>query len=523
MPKKNKPAAKGPFYFFMMEFKEKEEAAGYRFSGLAEVTERAGPHWEKLTPHEREPYNAKAKKNKANPNFGGYGGGGAGERYTAQGKPFSQVEMEAMKRRQMEEQIRKQIVEMVETASTNNALGELEVYFVSCNYFCVSLSGEYVPAELAIIKYSLNDGVMDKLNVLINPRELPLGMALDAAQHSTATHQLPVPPDALGEAKYDVILRQIFKFLNSSSGKKTFPPMFTWNKDIPVVNSILRGLLEATDFDDVQLTILPLVDFFYCLKLATESYGLDIKTFPSIHMAKALLETDVYAYTAGIACDVHEGLNNQVACALSRIVRWAYIISDSCCLDMGIEMEGGRHLPFNMTTLTDVTETVSALSSRMSKLTTTSGTDNTRKFSSRPRSSERGGDKDITTTTIYSSRAGTIASGKSQAPNPGRRPTPANDTFNTTNPFYAMQMAQNAARNPTQPAAPQQKTTASPTKPNPWSRENKLAEVRDPIDPPAAPVAGRGRGTLARMNAAGRGRGQNLCTTVKTVGRGHLN
>ncbi|EDS30325.1 maelstrom [Culex quinquefasciatus] len=512
MPKKNKPAAKGPFYFFMMEFKEQEEAAGYRFSGLAEVTEKAGPHWEKLAPHEREPYNQRAKQNKANPKEAG----GYGERYTAQGKPFSQVQAEAAKRRQLEEQIQKRIVEMIQTASANNALGELEVYFVSCNYFCVSLSGEYVPAELAIIKYSLNDGVMDSLNVLINPTDLPLGMALDAKTHSSSTHQLPVPPDALGEANYEKILRQILKFFKNTSGSKVVPPIFTWNKDIPMVDSILRGILEATDLDYVKFSILPLIDFFYNLKLATEDYGLDIKTFPSIHLAKALLEKDVYAYTAGIACDVHEQLNNQVACALSRVVRWAYVISDSCCLDVGIEMEKGRHLPHNMTTLSDITGTVSALSSRMSKLTTTS--DNNRSKMSRPRSTDRT-DRDVTTTTIYSSRAGTVTGKPStivpQQPASSGGTRAANDTFNTTNPFYAMQMAQSANR--------------SPTKKNPWSRENKLTEVRDPQSDTEtsmlmlAPVAGRGRGTLARMNAAGRGRAQDLCTTVKTVGRGHLN
>ncbi|KAL9705501.1 hypothetical protein quinque_009019 [Culex quinquefasciatus] len=456
----------------MMEFKEQEEAAGYRFSGLAEVTEKAGPHWEKLAPHEREPYNQRAKQNKANPKDAG----GYGERYTAQGKPFSQVQAEAVKRRQLEEQIQKRIVEMIQTASVNNALGELEVYFVSCNYFCVSLSGD--------------------LNVLINPTDLPLGMALDAKTHSSSTHQLPVPPDALGEANYEKILRQILKFFKNTSGSKVVPPIFTWNKDIPMVDSILRGILEATDLDYVKFSILPLIDFFYNLKLATEDYGLDIKTFPSIHLAKALLEKDVYAYTAGIACDVHEQLNNQVACALSRVVRWAYVISDSCCLDVGIEMEKGRHLPHNMTTLSDITEP------KMS----------------RPRSTDRT-DRDATTTTIYSSRAGTVA-GKpstivSQQPASSGGTRAANDTFNTTNPFYAMQMAQSANR--------------SPTKKNPWSRENKLAEVRDPQSDTEtsmlmlAPVAGRGRGTLARMNAAGRGRAQDLCTTVKTVGRGHLN
>uniref|UniRef100_A0A1Q3EW40 Putative maelstrom n=1 Tax=Culex tarsalis TaxID=7177 RepID=A0A1Q3EW40_CULTA len=500
MPKKNKPAAKGPFFFFMMEFKEQEEAAGYRFSGLAEVTERAGPHWERLEPHEREPYNRKAKENKANPKeLGGYG-----ERYTAQGKPFSQVQAEATKRRQLQEQIQQQILTMVQTASTNNALGELEVYLVSCNYFCVSLTGEYVPAELAIIRYNLNEGVMDRLNILIDPKDLPLGMALDAATHSNETHKLPVPPDALGEANCEKILRLILKFLKSSSGSRTIPPMFTWNKDIPMVESILRWIVEATDLDHVKLSVLPLIDFFYTLKLATESYGLDINTFPSIHMAKALLEKDVYAYTAGIACDVHEELNNQVACALSRIVRWAFVISDSCCLDLGIEMEAGRHLPFNMTTLSDVTGTVSVLSSRMSKLTTT--TDNSRsKMSTRPRSTDRG-DKDATTTTIYSSRAGTLV-GKPPAIVPQSR---VNDTFNTTNPFYAMQMAAQSA------------SSASPSKKNPWSREDKMVDVRDPQSDPA-PVAGRGRGTLARMSAAGRGRAAQLCTTVKTVGRGSLN
>ncbi|XP_058820193.1 protein maelstrom homolog [Topomyia yanbarensis] len=508
MPSKKgqKAAAKGPFYFFMMEYKRKEEATGFRFTGgMTEVMQRAGPHWEKLAPYEREPYNVQAKKYKAHPTDL------LGERYTSQGIPFSQVETAAQARRKQEMETQKTIVEIIQTAVSANSLEQLEIYLISCNYFCVTTSNDYVPAEVALVKYSLERGIIDKMNILVNPQELPLGMAHDAELHTNETHQLPLPPDAIGESDYEKVLKMIFKFTEGSSSKKRLPLLFTYNKDQAMVRNILFGLLDATGIDNLEPKVYPLVDLFFYLKQATENYGLDICTFPSVHMAKALLEKDVYAYTLGIGCEVHEGLNNSVQCALSKCVRWAYTISDSCCLDMGIDMEGGKHLPENMTLPTDVTETVSCISSRFSK--TVVLTDLTRNGPlRRPRSLERK-DGDKTNTTIYSSRVGTAVQTTDKFNNPRDYPT-ISETFNTTNPF------RNFNPDKEEKFKSNVKVEAIPKK-NPWSREMKLNEARVPLED-QIPVVGRGRGTLATLSG-GRGNCLKSFASVLSHGRGNLN
>ncbi|XP_053692010.1 protein maelstrom homolog [Sabethes cyaneus] len=482
MPPKKNATAKGPFFFFMLEFRKKEEAAGYRFTGgMPEVTERAGPLWEKLAPYEREPYNIMAKKYRAHPKDL------LGERYTSQGIAFSQVETEAQKQREHQQKIQQLIMTMIHSAVKSNKLEELEVFMISCNYFCATSTNDYIPAELAMVKYSLADGIKDRIHILINPQELPLGLAHDAELHTAETHQLPLPPDAVGETDFEEILKAIFKFTGTSFTKKQLPRLFTYNKDLAMVTNILVGILEATGVDNLEPQICPLVDYFYYLKQATESYGLDICTFPSVHMAKALLEKDVYAYTIGIGCEVHEGLGNSIHCSLSKCVRWAFTISDSCCLDLGLDMEPGKHLPRNMTLPTEITETVSCVSSRFNK--TILPSNKTRDGASRrPRSSERQS-IDQANTTIYSSRVAADEINCHDFPT-------LQESLNTTNPFYKFIEGQ-------KPGKSNANNTNALSKPNPWSRELKLNEVRVPLET-HIPVIGRGRGTLVNL-VAGRG------------------
>lgn len=347
-PKKNnKRQAKGPYYFFMMEFKKKQEASGYNFRGGAhELQLKASPHWNSMSVQEKEPYNKMARDHREWLRENG-------EKYTSQGIPLTMVEAEQKAKQHKSEIIRNTITSMLDAATEKNALEKLEFYFISFGYFCVTSAGTYIPAEMGLVRYSLKDGVVDKLHMLIDPGKLPLGMAYDAKQHSESDHQLPIPPDALGEKDNDEIILKLFSFL---SQQEKMPPLFTETGDIKMVENILKGILNQGAMDENTLLVCPLSELFYLLKRATESFGMDIKTFPSVHIAQAIIQKDVYEYTKDIACDFHEDHGNGKYCPLSKCVRWAYIISDSCCLDLSIEMKPGRHLPMNADTALCKTE-----------------------------------------------------------------------------------------------------------------------------------------------------------------------
>lgn len=231
-------------------------------------------------------------------------------------------------------------------------LEKLEFYFISFAYFCVTSSGTYIPAEMGLVRFSLKDGVKDKLHMLIDPGKLPLGMAYDAKMHSEGDHQLPIPPDALGEKDNDEIILKLFSFL---SAQEKMPPLYTETTEVKMVQNILKGILNQGALDEHTLEVYKLSELFFQLKQATENFGMDVKIFPSVHIAQAIIQKDVYEYTKDISCDFHEDQGNGKYCPLSKCVRWAYIISDSCCLDLSIEMKPGKHLPLNANTALNTT------------------------------------------------------------------------------------------------------------------------------------------------------------------------
>ncbi|XP_049529523.1 protein maelstrom homolog [Anopheles darlingi] len=336
MPKK---PAKNGFFFYMLEWQQRAEASGKKKLSLAQVQEQAGPSWTAMNAVQRAPYLEKAKQSKLS--------GGDGVKLTSQGIPVSQIDAERREKEEHEAAIINRLKAMLETASQNDTLESLDFFIISFAYFCVNSDGDYLPAEMAVVRFNLKDGVHAKLHMLINPGCLPLGMAYDAQQHANDDHQLPTPPDALGESDFDIINDKLLQFLGYNNGR--IPLLFTERDDVAKVENMLRGIFGISVTKD-QLGVGSLADMFFHLKRATEKQGLDTQTFGSVHRAQLLITKDIYDYTVGIACDYHETNCNVKNCALSRCVRWGYVIADNCCMDLCIELQPGKHVPANADT-----------------------------------------------------------------------------------------------------------------------------------------------------------------------------
>ncbi|XP_052869742.1 protein maelstrom homolog isoform X2 [Anopheles cruzii] len=305
MPKK---PPKNGFFYFMIEYKKNEDSRGRGIS-LTQASEKAGVKWQKMNAEQRAPYEEKAKKNRDN----------HGEKLTAQGIPYSQVEAQKRERETKVLGHHQRLRTTLQQATKRNALDKQIFYFIAFAYFCEDTEGNFIPAEMAVVRFNLERGVHDKLHVRIDPQRLPIGMAYLAMKHAEEDHQLPVPPNAKGETDLNMITSLLLSFLGQD-GSGELPMLFT-------------------DRDDVAK-----------LKCSTESFGLDVKLFGSVHRAQQLITRDIYDYTAGIACDDHEAMDNVKNCPLSRCVRWAYVIADNCCLDLGIDLQPGRHVPSNANT-----------------------------------------------------------------------------------------------------------------------------------------------------------------------------
>uniref|UniRef100_A0A182IKG6 HMG box domain-containing protein n=1 Tax=Anopheles atroparvus TaxID=41427 RepID=A0A182IKG6_ANOAO len=356
MPKKKHNA----FFYFMLDYKRREEAKGRRFRGMEEVSRLAGPIWQNMDARKRAPFVEQEKQNSAQRSQEKLNAGSAVSLIAKEQTVVSKAT-----------QIRNRVEAMISQATDNNRLERLEFYFISFGYFCALSDGRYVPAEVGAVRYSLEGGILDTFHMLINPGPLPAGKRLDAKQHSENFHQLPLPPVALGEQDFDMIAHRLGMFLHSSDKNKTsenpLPLLFTDRGDIPHVESILKDILNV-QATGMEVVVCPLSEMFFLLKKSVLYYSLSLpEGFPSESIPQILLDRDIYSYTPKISCEFHEQQGNGTYCALSRCVRWAYVVSDSCCLDLHIEMIPGKHIPTDCISLLDVLSTkddsVSVLSS----------------------------------------------------------------------------------------------------------------------------------------------------------------
>ncbi|XP_052900830.1 protein maelstrom homolog [Anopheles moucheti] len=329
MPKKS------AFYYFMIEFKKRENGKGLKFPNMVAVAHHAGKEWEKMDGVQREPYVQQAQAANGISNSGG------GGPLNSLGIPMSLIDEKLHEKEAMTERKKHLIAERVKRSEAVKALEKEEFYIISMTYFGCTLKGVYLPAELGMVKYSLQDGVKDRKHLYINPGEIPLGAAYSVHCHTEKTHKLPIPSNAWGTSSNDEVSEVLLSFL---AAKDNILQLYTDENSLPSVESMLRGILKG-HIKDEQLYVCPLPELFFNLKQAAELRFMTKSTFPSALTAQYILQMDCFVFTKGISCDYHEGEYNLQHCALSQATRWAYTISKYCCLEMGIDCIPGKHIP----------------------------------------------------------------------------------------------------------------------------------------------------------------------------------
>uniref|UniRef100_A0A182M9N2 Maelstrom domain-containing protein n=1 Tax=Anopheles culicifacies TaxID=139723 RepID=A0A182M9N2_9DIPT len=222
-----------------------------------------------------------------------------------------------------------------------NKVGLMNSLFVKRLEDSGARHGTYLPAELAIIRYSLKGGVNDQLHMLIDPGVISLCDEYTALQHSKKTHALRIPPDALGLSDYDEIAEKILSF----TAAKTQPTLlFTDADNVPIVEGMLDEFLEDHNEATSMLYVCSLAELFCKLQVAEMDPS---SAVPSVEMVRKCLDEDVYSNTVGISCEFHESRGLVKHCALSQCVRWAYTLSNNCCPSMNIELLPGKHIPMD--------------------------------------------------------------------------------------------------------------------------------------------------------------------------------
>ncbi|XP_059617221.1 protein maelstrom homolog [Phlebotomus argentipes] len=333
-----------PFFFFMLEIQKKKADKGIRLS-MREMPEIASPLWANMSKAEKRPYEEKARYSNAEAS-------GSGGRKTCHGVDYSLVEQEQRQAATKEKKMKEAVSSMISKACVKGMLGCMKFYVIHVNYFCESRANgkvKYSAAELAILEFSLQDGVGRGMHMLINLDTLPYGFTFEAKRHSSETHDLPLPPQTVGSIKIHEAVSEVIKFIDYDNDNSGI--IFTFDDHVSVVSNIFEEVLSQHSTDLLgYLRFYSLSELLFHLKKATYNFATNqeqSQTFASVFLAESYLERGTFDYAEGMACEYHEENDRVVHCSQTKVRGWAYSIIHSCAPDLNIDFVEGKHEPQN--------------------------------------------------------------------------------------------------------------------------------------------------------------------------------
>jgi hypothetical protein len=269
--------------------------------------------------------------------------------------------IEQVRNTEMQEKLKRnadilKIEEMVQIAYENDVLFTTQFFFISTSFFYKTSSNIY-PAELALCRFSLEKGVIDTMNIVIDPGRLPTGSACDAMQHSKKYHHFELPPNYINEeiereSSYENILKAILQFVNAKNFTSSqVPPFFVFSEfeqfNINAAKLTLNKIADENNLDDAFRLYEAEQLLFSMNKRTTmyhnQKYKTDKQPINSKLIAMEMLRKDDFAYYE-IGCKFHNGESNPTNCCLSKVQRWVYMFA-KYCLDSSFKKLPGHHYP----------------------------------------------------------------------------------------------------------------------------------------------------------------------------------
>ncbi|KAH8270124.1 hypothetical protein KR018_004226 [Drosophila ironensis] len=312
---------------------------------FAEAVTRCGPIWEKMDAQQRGPYHAGAKK--AN-----FRVRRKKELLNCNGQLLAHVQNKDLEEAELQLEMKRITERIVIDGIKSHDVESVKHLFVIFNFFTKAITSDvYVPAEFSACAYSLKNGITSVYSSFIDPGHIIFGQGSDAQHHSSTTHNLPLPPNAMGEKNMVKLYRDIVDFLirNSHNGGDGPLVVFTKREDIPMVRSCFRYLsCEDQDYlqgDEVQIEVLDIQYLLFIMKKEV----LRMTGLPDDHInmfiTDVFFQRDFFEFVPKIACQFHEDNDRAKYCTQSQVTRWAYNFSDFLCADLAIEVLPGKHVP----------------------------------------------------------------------------------------------------------------------------------------------------------------------------------
>jgi hypothetical protein len=136
----------------------------------------------------------------------------------------------------------------------------LKFYLIHINFFYSRVLDnnevEYYPAEISIVEFSLQKGILREYHQIINEK-IKLGYSNAAKEYSLKYHQIPIEAE-FGKSNYQEIFENICTFIKPRNGNGKCPPLYTFFSNEEVYLPA-KSVLNKLAFANCKLFILNII------------------------------------------------------------------------------------------------------------------------------------------------------------------------------------------------------------------------------------------------------------------------
>jgi len=341
---KRKKPQRNPFYFFMVEKRAEwlSEGSWQAHWGQEELVRSCLPLWKerKEDPQFMEPYIEQHRQWKEAQK------GDLENKYDAMGRCLADLAREAERQRKQEAVMREEVREAVGQPGEAQGINT-QWHVAHFNYLARTDDDFYIPCEVAVVKFSVAEGVTQAWTELISPLDsIPLGYKYRCVRHSRVTHNLTDDFEDY-ETDYKTVVRSLKEFLGGPGHlpSSSLPPLYVMpGVETEAAQCILRFMLDHASLPTEEMRVYPLPQLLLTL----------CPLIPSFSLATSLLTSDPFSHQPSLSCWLHSSLNNHHHCSLSIAARRAFSFLHAAKETFpGVRWLEGNHFPSSKTAVSD--------------------------------------------------------------------------------------------------------------------------------------------------------------------------
>lgn len=145
------------------------------------------------------------------------------ETLTTKGRTLEEQEKDEARKRDIEIKTREDLLELTDISKGPKSLAKRKFILAHFSTHCRTPDDKVVPAEGALLEFSMQSGIERQKHFFIRPGDLPLGTRSQCLEKAKKTHNIPLDDEKLYAFSDEDILDEIVGMLLVPKTLKTSP------------------------------------------------------------------------------------------------------------------------------------------------------------------------------------------------------------------------------------------------------------------------------------------------------------